>query len=94
MSNNTKEVTIHFEGETHTFEVDNESTILETALTLGIDLPHSCQSGLCTACMGKCTEGRVKLDEEDSLTEEEMDEGYVLTCVGHPVTDKVVIEIL
>ena len=87
------EVTIHYEGETHTFTVEPESTILETALALDIDLPYSCQSGLCTACMGKCTSGRMKLDEEDSLAEEDLKAGYVLTCVGHPLTSDVVIEI-
>ena len=87
------EVTIHYEGETYTFTVEPESTILQTALALDIDLPYSCQSGLCTSCMGKCTSGRMKLDEEDSLTEEDLKEGYVLTCVGHPLTSDVVIEI-
>ena len=87
------EVTIRYEGETYTFTVEPESTILETALALDIDLPYSCQSGLCTACMGRCTSGRMKLDEEDSLAEEDLKEGYVLTCVGHPLTSDVVIEI-
>ncbi len=87
------EVTVRYEGETHRFRVEPESTILQTALALDIELPYSCQSGLCTACMGKCVSGRMKLDEEDSLTEDDLKEGYVLTCVGHPLTDNVVIEI-
>lgn len=87
------EVTIRYEGETHRFTVEPESTILQTALALDIELPYSCQSGLCTACMGKCVSGRMKLDEEDSLTEDDLKQGYVLTCVGHPLTDNVVIEI-
>jgi len=48
---------------------------------------------LCTACRGKALSGKVKLDEEDGLSSSEMAEGYVLTCVGHPLTDDVVIEI-
>ena len=87
------EVTVRYEGETHRFTVEAESTILQTALALDIELPYSCQSGLCTACMGKCVSGRMKLDEEDSLTEDDLKQGYVLTCVGHPLTDNVVIEI-
>lgn len=87
------EVTIIYEGEEHKFKVDPDKTILETALSLDIDLPYSCQSGLCTACRGKCLSGKVKLDEEEGLSEAELSEGYVLTCVGHPVTDDVVIEI-
>ncbi|MEQ9437907.1 MAG: ferredoxin--NADP reductase [Cyclobacteriaceae bacterium] len=87
------EVTIIFEGETHRFTVDPGSSILETAIALDIDLPYSCQSGICTACMGKCTSGRMKLDETDALTEEDLQKGFVLTCVGHPLTSDVVIEI-
>nr|WP_262918827.1 ferredoxin--NADP reductase [Tunicatimonas sp. TK19036] len=87
------EVTIIYEGETHRFTVDPESTILETAIALDIDLPYSCQSGICTACMGKCTSGRMKLDETDALAEEDLQQGFVLTCVGHPLTSDVVIEI-
>lgn len=86
------EVTVIHEGETYQFMVEPESSILQTALALDIDLPYSCQSGLCTACMGKCTSGRIKLDEEDSLAEEDLKQGYVLTCVGHPLTSDVVIE--
>ncbi len=89
----TRQVTVIYDGDEHKFEVKPDSTILETALDLGIDLPYSCQSGLCTACRGKCTSGKVKLDEEEGLSESELAEGYVLTCVGHPLTDDVVIEI-
>lgn len=88
-----REVTIHYDGEEYKFKVAPDKTILETALDQGIDLPYSCQSGLCTACRGKCISGKVKLDEEEGLSESELAEGYVLTCVGHPLTDDVVIEI-
>ena len=89
----TREVTVIYDGDEHTFKVEPDSTILESALDLGIDLPYSCQSGLCTACRGKCLSGKVKLDEEEGLSEAELEEGYVLTCVGHPLTDDVKIEI-
>jgi ring-1,2-phenylacetyl-CoA epoxidase subunit PaaE len=88
-----QEVTVVYEGEEYTFLVEPDNTILHTALALDIDLPYSCQSGICTACMGRCTSGKVKLDEEDTLTDGELKEGYVLTCVGHPLTPNVRIEI-
>lgn len=87
------EVTVRYDGQEYKFEVQPNRTILETALDKGIDLPYSCQSGLCTACRGKAISGKVKLDEEEGLSQSERDEGYVLTCVGHPMTDDVVIEI-
>lgn len=89
----THEVTVIYDGEEHKFTVEAGKTILETALDLDIDLPYSCQSGLCTACRGKCVSGKVKMDEEEGLSEQELKEGYVLTCVGHPVTNDVRIEI-
>ncbi|MTI20701.1 ferredoxin--NADP reductase, partial [Fulvivirga sp. RKSG066] len=81
----SREVTVIYDGDEHKFTVEPDSTILETALDMGIDLPYSCQSGLCTACRGKCISGKVKLDEEEGLSEAELDEGFVLTCVGHPL---------
>lgn len=89
----TREVTIRYDGQEYKVMVPPKSTILETALDQGIDLPYSCQSGLCTACRGKALSGKVKLDEEEGLSQSERKEGYVLTCVGHPLTDDVVIEI-
>lgn len=89
----TREVTIRYDGQEFKVMVPPHKAILETALDAGIDLPYSCQSGLCTACRGKCLSGKVKLDEEDGLSKSERDQGYVLTCVGHPLTDDVVIEI-
>ncbi len=88
-----REVTIRYDGQEYKVIVPPNKAILETALDQGIDLPYSCQSGLCTACRGKCLSGKVKLDEEEGLSKSERAEGYVLTCVGHPLTDDVVIEI-
>jgi ring-1,2-phenylacetyl-CoA epoxidase subunit PaaE len=88
-----REVTIRYDGQEYKVLVPPDKAILETALDQGIDLPYSCQSGLCTACRGKALSGLVKLDEEEGLSQSERAEGYVLTCVGHPLTDDVVIEI-
>jgi ring-1,2-phenylacetyl-CoA epoxidase subunit PaaE len=88
-----REVTIRYDGQEYKVMVEPQNTILQTALDQGIDLPYSCQSGLCTACRGKALSGKVKLDEEEGLSQSERAEGYVLTCVGHPLSDDVVIEI-
>jgi len=93
VANKAREVTIRYDGQEFKIMVEPNHTILETALDQGIDLPYSCQSGLCTACRGKALSGQVKLDEEEGLSQSERAEGYVLTCVGHPLTDDVVIEI-
>ncbi len=89
----SREVTIRYDGQEFKVQVEPSNTILQSALDQGIDLPYSCQSGLCTACRGKALSGQVKLDEEEGLSQSERAEGYVLTCVGHPLSDDVVIEI-
>ncbi|WP_305982011.1 ferredoxin--NADP reductase [Roseivirga thermotolerans] len=88
-----REVTIIYDGEEYKYTVQPNETILEKGLDEDIDLPFSCQSGLCTACRGKCLSGKVKMDEDEGLSQAELDEGYVLPCVSHPLTDGVVIEI-
>lgn len=89
----TRKVKIIYDGSEHEFAVEPHQTILEAALELNIDLPYSCQAGMCTACMGKCKTGKVIMDEDDGLTESEIKNGYLLTCVAHPLSDDVLIEI-
>jgi ring-1,2-phenylacetyl-CoA epoxidase subunit PaaE len=86
-------VTIVLDGEEYEVNVPPNKSILEAALDENIDMPFSCQSGLCTACRGKLLEGSVTMEEDDGLSEEELNEGYVLNCVGHPDGPGVKIEI-
>ncbi len=88
----TVQVTIELDGEQHEIEIQSSRPILEQALEAGIDMPYSCQSGLCTACRAKCHEGEVDTSEAEGLTSAELDEGYVLTCVGKALTDKLHLE--
>lgn len=88
----THSVKIQLHGDEYEVTVPPNKTILDAALDQGLDMPFSCQAGLCTACMGKCTSGEVKMTEEDTLSKDEVDEGYRLLCVGHPMSDDVVIE--
>ena len=82
-----------YEGTEYKLPVKPHETVLEAALNMDIDLPYSCQAGMCTACMGRCTSGKVHMDEEDALSEAELNEGFILTCVSHPMSDDVVIEV-
>ena len=87
------EVTILLDGEEFSMTVKKNDSVLDTALNNDLDMPYSCQSGLCTACRGKCIEGKISIDEAEGLSQDELDEGYVLTCVGKPITDRVKVEI-
>ena len=86
-------VRILLDGKWHQIEISGKESILDAALDAGLDMPYSCQSGLCTACRGKCTKGKVKMDETEGLSDDELDEGYVLTCVGHAASPELEIEI-
>ena len=87
-----KTVKIRLNGEELQVAVDAKKTILEAALDDEIDMPYSCQSGLCTACRGLCTSGKVTMDSNEALSETEITEGYILTCQAHPLTDDVVVD--
>ena len=65
-------------------------SLLETALSAGIDIPAQCTAGSCKACKLKVKSGSVILDEPNQLTLEEAREGYVLSCVAYPCENLVV----
>lgn len=88
-----RDITLVFEGKSHQITVQPHETILEAALVADLDIPYSCQAGMCTACMGLCQSGTVVMDEEDGLTAGEIQKGYILTCVAHPKSDGVVIDL-
>lgn len=84
-------ITIKLDGEEHQIEMDAGTTILEAALDEGLNMPFSCQSGICTTCMGFKESGEVEMDTNEGLDDEEVQEGYVLTCQSHPKSSDVVI---
>jgi len=59
-------------------------TLLQSARRAGLAPPFSCEAGNCATCMAKVTEGSATMRVNDALTEEEVAEGYVLTCQGVP----------
>lgn len=89
----SRDVTIVLDGEDHLVTVDPSKTVLEAGLAAGLNMPYSCQSGLCTACRGRLLSGQVKMDEDAGLSEKELAAGYVLCCVSRPMTDDIKITI-
>ncbi|CAO5192204.1 hypothetical protein FAIPA1_80102 [Frankia sp. AiPs1] len=61
-------------------------TLLESARRAGLSPPFSCESGSCATCIAVLEEGAATMHVNDALTEDEVAEGYVLTCQGVPST--------
>ena len=67
-------------------------TVLDTLLEAGHEAPYSCTSGACSTCMAKVTKGSVEMEACFALDDEEVEQGYVLTCQSHPTSDVVEID--
>jgi ring-1,2-phenylacetyl-CoA epoxidase subunit PaaE len=88
---NNAKVSAKVFGHDFHFEVKEGSTILKSGLASNVPLPYSCQSGLCGMCKMKCSEGRVLMKNNQVLTDENLKEGYILTCQAVPQTSTVTI---
>lgn len=71
--------------------VENE-TLLESARRAGLSPPFSCEAGNCGTCMAKLIEGKATMRVNDALDDDEVAEGYILTCQGVPDTESVTVE--
>lgn len=86
------EVTIIVDDETNTFILeDKQENILDFAMSKGIDVPYACKGAVCMTCRAKLLEGEASMDKNYSLTDQEVEQGYILTCQAHPKTKKVVV---
>lgn len=71
-----------------TIEVPENKSILEAAEEVGIELPYQCRMGVCGVCCAmRETDCEVDQTEGMFLSESEKEEGYVLTCIGRPLSD-------
>ncbi len=92
-TNKQSSVTVIIDEEEFSFSLSkNGDTILDAALDNGADVPYACKGAVCCTCKGKLIKGEVKMDENYALTEQEVKDGYVLTCQSHPLSDKVIID--
>ncbi len=86
-------VTLIVDGGQQIFSMQRgDETILDAALRRGIDLRHSCKSGVCATCRAKLVEGQVDMDANYALEDYEIARGFILTCQSYPVTDRVTVD--
>ena len=77
-------VTITLDGKTVSVPLNAKETLLESARRGGLVPPYSCEAGNCGTCMAKLSSGTATMRVNDALDDDEVEEGYVLTCQGVP----------
>lgn len=93
MEGPVSKISVKLDGITFDFDLGfNAEPILDAALKQGADLPFSCKGGVCCTCKAKLIEGEVDMEVHWGLEQDEIEQGYILTCQSHPKTERVIVD--
>ncbi|WP_029036351.1 ferredoxin--NADP reductase [Salinimicrobium xinjiangense] len=79
-------LTIKVDDEEVVLSMPKNKTVLQVALEHGLDVPYSCQGGICSSCVARIVEGTAEMEKNSILVDSEIEEGLVLTCQAHPTS--------
>lgn len=86
-------VTVIYDDEEVEFSLNKDGdTILDAAMDQDLDVPFSCKGAVCCTCKAKVTEGKVTMDANYSLSDQEVADGFILACQSHPASAKVTVD--
>lgn len=85
-------VTVILDGdETHFDMVSSGRSVLDAALDAGADVPFACKGAVCCTCRAKVLEGSAEMEMNYALMDDEVADGYILTCQSHPTSERLVV---
>lgn len=85
-------VSVILDGDETHFDLSTSGfAVLDAALDAGADVPYACKGAVCCTCRAKVIEGTAEMDMNYALEEEEVKEGYILTCQAHPTSERLVV---